>query len=144
MGSIIKLILGAVLRFFWDRAEEWYQTELRYQQHKRILIEEAKNAAREIADKDKQIALDIESVDDSFMRLERFAEPSNSNIGVPLFGAFVNYGESRDSIDDTGEPSEVSLPVEGSTGSLEGFESSGSEPVDSGTDSALPSTERGV
>lgn len=111
MMSILKLVLGAILRFVWDRAEEIYQRELKYQTNKRILINEVKDIARKVADSGDDLRVERESVDDSFVRLERIAikrEPAPARIDRPIFGNAYKRGTSGDSSGDSVDLSEVS------------------------------------
>jgi hypothetical protein len=144
VASILKLVIGAVLRFFWDRAEDWYQQELRYQRNKRILIEEVKDVARKAADANEDIAFDRESVDDSLLRLERVVQRTQSiasdplSIGQPLFGAAYLNGTCRDSSGDSGELPEISVSDVGSDSDNPESERPGTERVGAGSYDSLP------
>ena len=106
MTSILKLILGALLKFVWARAEKWYQQELTYQRNKKILINEVKDVARKMAETGDNVRIERESIDDSFLRLERISikrEPVAPRINGPIFGDAYRRGEegnrSGDSLD---------------------------------------------
>lgn len=122
LTSIGKLILGAILRFIWDRAEEWYQEELRYQKNRKVLIEAVEGVAREAAKQNEAIAIDRESIDDSLMRLERIVvkREAESNlgdslsIGRPVFGEAFRDGIRANSAGDQGQLSAVPVSDSGS------------------------------
>ena len=144
--SILKIILTAVLRFFWERAEEIYQREVRYQRNKRVILDQVKEVAREAADTNDQIAVTRESVDDSLMRLDRFrvrreSTPSTEvSIGRPIFGDAYRRRAEGTGVSDQGELPELSASDEGSTGSDSEGERPGTESVGPGPDDSLPTT----
>lgn len=142
MVSIIKIIVGAILRFVWDRADKWYKRELQYQRNKRVLIEEVKNVARDLAEKDLDIARDRESIDDSLLRLDRArnkAESGNSGGGGTPRGIFAGYNASREAGNSDGDSEQqAELPLSDvgsysgdSTGEQPGIEFMGPGPNDS-------------
>lgn len=129
---ILRLIIGAILRFVWDRAEQWYREEMRYRENKRVILREVKNVAREAAQRNETIAVNRESIDDSLLRLERHAQPRN------IFAEYKRSREEGDRGGDSGELSEVPVSDEGSDPSNSDAERSGSESVGPGPDSSLP------
>lgn len=138
--SIVKLILGALLRFFWERAESWYQQELLYQKNKRLILNEVKDVARKAAEENSRIAIDRESVDDSFLRLERVILRREVSVGRPIFGDAYRGGPDRDSAGYQGVAPAVSVSESGSPEEAAGIERSGSESMGAGSDDSVPST----
>lgn len=78
MSWLIQTVLGVVLKFVWGRVEEWVNQEIRYQENKRVLIEEVKDVARKAAQDNSAIAVTRESIDDSLLRVERIIQRHNN------------------------------------------------------------------
>ena len=79
MSFLLESMLSVVLKFVWGRLEGWIDRRIRYEQNKRILINEVKDVAKKAAERNERIAVDRESVDDSFVRLERFTVRKQSD-----------------------------------------------------------------
>ena len=146
--SILKIILTAVLRFFWDRAEEIYKREVRYQRNKRVILNQVKEVAREAADRNDRIAVTRESVDDSLMRLDRFrvrreSQPAVSpevRIDGPVFGDAFKRRAGGDSGGDQSQLPDVPGSDAGSDSGDQGPEQPGAESVGARPDDSLPTT----
>lgn len=123
--SILKLIIASVLRFFWGKAEDWYREEARFQRNKKELFNESRKIAREMAQRNQDIAAVPESVDDSFLRLEQFSDVAAGSteqpVGIRWLGSQTK-GEGGIEDVDTLDVPEVSTPDEGSDSSDSGEE----------------------
>jgi hypothetical protein len=140
--SILKLILGAVLRFLWDRAEKMYQRELAYRRLKKELVNEVKVIAREAADRGDSIRIERESVNDSLLRLERLVikRRESQRIDRPVFGEAYRRPASGDRSGDSGGLSEVPSAGGGRYSGDSEAEQFGAEFMGAGSDDSLPPT----
>ena len=135
LESIVLVILKVLWRLAADTCEDYLETQRR----KRAVIDQTKEIMNET------VAVDPESVDDSFLRLERLAAESSSSDSIgakwtSIFGAFDPDRASRAEGSLSGESAEVSPTHTGDSEDTQAAESSGGEPVDSGPDGALPPT----
>lgn len=118
LASIGKLILSSVLRFIWSKAEDWYQRELRFFKYRKTVLKTVDRVAEELADENIEIADDLESIDDSLLRLDKLRQAQRDipdpAIPVRLFGVVAE----RKSRDQEGDSVDVPTVPDSTTGSI--------------------------
>lgn len=136
---MLESIVLAILRVLWRLAAETCEDFVETQRRKRAVIDQTKEIMNETVD------VDLESVDDSFLRLERLAAESgrDDSIGAKwtsIFGQFDPDRARGNSESVSGESTEVPSANPGDSEDTQGAESSRGEPVGGGPDGFVPPT----
>lgn len=117
---ILKLIVTWVLQFLSKKFQDAYESALREQRNKRVVLNEVKEILNEAKIRNEDIASQPESVTDSMSRLRRLAEAKrNSDGGAKWTSPFAGFDASRarrDSDGVAGESSTISSSESASGG----------------------------
>lgn len=136
IGNIVRLIVSAILRFFSDKLEQWYQKEKREHEIRKAVVKETKVVLEELKKEDAVIAADPESIAISLDRLRDFGRKQREgesgvsggerHSGSP-FGGFDPSRAGRNSAGISGVTSEVSGALGPGTGRNSSIEQPPSE-----------------
>lgn len=112
MTVLLKLILGWLMRWFSQRWDDAYESALRDQRNKRVVLDEVKEILNEASRRNEDIAAQPESVADSMLRLKRLAAARESGEsidgGAKWTSPFRGYDPGRAGANQDSIPSESS------------------------------------
>lgn len=104
---VLKLIVTWILQFLSKKFEKAYESALREQRNKRVVLDEVKEILNEAKIRNEDIASQPESVADSMSRLRRLAEAKrDSDGGAKWTSPFAGFDAERARRNQEGVPSE--------------------------------------